>query len=278
MAHGKRRGEALWQEQWEWQMKILDYLNTGELSGIDLAELGFEGTITPEAGALLGQAFGEAAHLTDDPLEAERQAALSTMMSGAGAYQMNMQEFEDLYRTTIEIPMMRKYEEEIAPAIAHQYITRGQTGPGIEQGYIAGRQVMEGLMGERSKLLAGEREREWLSKENAMARIGQGVGLSQMELQAGLPAWEALMEAGGAERGIRGQFNNERLQRLIAAQPWNDPRLGMSALGYQMPGQMQAGGTSGIGGIMQGVGGLLSLGAPFAGTFGQHTPSSLGFF
>lgn len=277
MSGGKRRGEQLWQEQYTWQMKVLDYLNTGELTGVDLEALGFEGTITPEAGALLEQAFGEAAQLTDDPLEAERQAALSTMMSGAGSYQMDAQAMEDLYKTTIEIPMMRHYEENIKEGVAHKYMTRGQTGPAIQQGYNAGRQVMEGLMGEKNKLLNAERMREFESKENAMNRMGYGAQLSQNENIAKIEPLRAMMGMGQEERNIRGQFSNERMQRLLAAQPWNDPRLGMSGLGFQMPGANQPSGGGGMGGMVQGLAGLAALGAPYFGP-AQATKAGTSFF
>ena len=263
------------------QNALLTYLNgpiqgTGATfpQGINLEHLGFQGTITPEAGPFIEQGLSQVAAIPGSPQEIARQQALQRIVGGevgTGGDAFNPELRERFFREQVSDPAMQEFNRNVAPNIANRFLSRGQTGAAMRELAQAGAQLTGQLSGQRAGLLRNDENLMAQAREAALNRLLPGVGASQ---QHQVNAVGTQFAAGDLDRTIRGQFNSERLNRLLGEQPFSDPRLALFPLAQGIGTAAPAPQASGLGGLLSTVG---SIGPAALDFFKQNTPAG-GFF
>ena len=217
---------------------IVSYLGQGGFPrGISLEEMGFTGTLTPEIGATLQQGVNQAQAFTPYQPSAEQSGAMSRLLSGEQTFNADPALRERYFQQAVTDPAQQFFNTQVAPSIAARYGRGGNIGAASYATGQAGQQLAGQLAGTRAGLLRDDERLAEQSRQAAQARIAQGLGLGVQQGALGLQSQQFgqnnLMQFGQLERGIRGQGIQEQLQRVLARQAFNDPRLGL----FQMLGQ-----------------------------------------
>ena len=149
----------------------------------------------------------------------ESGAALSSMLGGQSAYEVDPAAREQLYGAEKALAM-RQFQSEIAPMIEERYNAAGAgRSGGMEHALAqAGGDLSLGLGSLYADLGYQDEQARRMGLENAAMRQGQGLGL-----------WGGItgnqLAGGEMQRGVEGEQLGEGYNKWLAAQPYSNPWL-----------------------------------------------------
>lgn len=220
-----------------WQRKLLKDL-TRQIDPGESAEV-YGGEISPGATGAQEAAFGMADAIGGDGRASRQNAtesAVLSLLSGDAAFDIDPTARKNLYEAE-RAEELRRYQEEVLPAMSRAFGGRGLArSGGLERSMrLSGERLGEDLYRRNTELLYQDENAR--RTELAAARDRQALGVSadgQARANDALDI-QTLLQAGGTDRAIQAQGNQESYNKWLAAQPYYNPWLGFlpAALGTQ---------------------------------------------
>ena len=174
----------------------------------------YGGQITPGISSLMQQGLDQ----LGGAFSGESGGALSQMLSGESAYQVDPAAREKLYASQKAMGM-RQFQSEIMPMLEERYAAGGGRSGGLEHAMgQAGGDLSLGLNTMYAGLGYQDEQARRMGLESAAGRQGQGLGL-----------WGNMaggqIAGGELTRNIEGQQLGEQYNTWLAQQPYMNPYL-----------------------------------------------------
>lgn len=231
------------------QNQLLNKLISEVMPQIGQAAPVYEGQITPEASALQQQAFQYAQQLGGTPeQQAQRNASLERLLSGASAYEVNPAAREAVYNANRDVA--RNELNQAFRGIEERYNARGLGRSGGVLRALAGAgQDFATNMGQlRAQLEYQDEQARRAGLEQGAQRQIAGQGAYQAMQQGQFGQLAGLLGAGDIQRNIQGQQYGEQYAKWLQGQPYANPWLGFlpQVLGTQVNTPTTSGSQYGI--------------------------------
>lgn len=219
----------------------------------------YAGQITPGASQLQQQAFGMAPGMLGAGMAPGVQSAISGLLSGAPAYQIDPATSAAYYRDAVVGPMQQQFGDILRGLDARYGARFGRSGGQLQAANQAAERFGTQLAGIQGDLVYRDEMARRQALENAQGRIGTGVQAAFGQGAENRANLGALATLGGEQRAIAGQQGVEDYGKWLYSQPYNNPWLGFMGTALSTMPMMQTqtpGILPGLGAAAQGLGTL----------------------